>query len=960
MADDGKGKKRRGRPTKAAAVATSSRQRTLRDMFGGGSKASQPESSESQPIPDDVIELSDSEREVSAIQLSTPGEAEQSTAASASSSLPLPLRVEGTHASQTTNAAPAAPKKLFPMFEKRKTRSSDHESAFDVDVAPPSSIEPVLEDSSPEVITPRAESRSPSVQIQDRPKSSHAGSSRDAPIVIEPSSPELPTVELAPRPTKPVYSIFARPARAVPSASKSPTTISPPEPSLANQPLDLLATFPVVPARFRSRDKGKDTDEGAALGLRPLLGRWMNLDDNYAPPPQRQSVFSSRYDMPIHDHIDTIPASHHSIPSISRLLQLAKDETPSDFSLTEQWAERWRPRQAGQVLGNDNHALYLRDWLQALRLQGESLRPSDAAPLKKAQSKKKRKGKNKKPDVVRHVKKRRRDGLEDDFFAPDDFTESEDELQGFDTHSSDWDDIGFCQQMDAKLTGGLNSADASQASTLSQEEPAIDTYKPTRFGHSISNTILLSGPSGSGKTAAVYACAAELGWEVFEVYPGIGERSGAELNKLIGDVGKNHTVKVHQSPKKTNARASFFEKPAVQTKRRSNPRRVCDSEDELDLLREPRGLQAVEDEVVDVAGERSAEPALEPTAPTVNQSVILIEEADILYHTDTNFWPALINIIKHCRRPVVLACNDVSLIPRNDLPLQATLEFRKCPSHSAASYLQAVCLAEKRPVDRTDILDVLEKSVGDLRHALQQLQVGVGDSAAATGGEQTLEATPVPQLSPDSSPLTWTEGSSPRASPHGAGAAGEARVLRQVERQHELHSFVDAWLTRERSAIPHGFFEDDPRPGTDDPLGYAVLDEDVDTDHVPVSPYHTADVLLASELLQRVRAAGTSAALAVDDPDSERAAYLTRVGPLLKAFRAWTVPATDAALHLDYAPWLRYIVAVEKEQRAVLAQAEAPGGSQRRRTRNSQKTEQSWLSLNSEERGMLATSGFSM
>ena len=49
-----------------------------------------------------------------------------------------------------------------------------------------------------------------------------------------------------------------------------------------------------------------------------------------------------------------------------------------------------------------------------------------------------------------------------------------------------------------------------------------------------------------------------------------------------------------------------------------------------------------------------------------------------------------------------------------------------------------------------------------------------------------------------------------------------------------------------------------------------------------------------------------------------------------------------------------------KEQRALLAQAEAPGGSQRRRTRNSQKTEQSWLSLNSEERGILSTSRFSV
>lgn len=49
--------------------------------------------------------------------------------------------------------------------------------------------------------------------------------------------------------------------------------------------------------------------------------------------------------------------------------------------------------------------------------------------------------------------------------------------------------------------------------------------------------------------------------------------------------------------------------------------------------------------------------AAAPGEPTVNQSVILIEEVDILYQTDANFWPALINIIKECRRPVILTCN---------------------------------------------------------------------------------------------------------------------------------------------------------------------------------------------------------------------------------------------------------------------------------------------------------------
>ncbi|EKM59075.1 uncharacterized protein PHACADRAFT_249268 [Phanerochaete carnosa HHB-10118-sp] len=572
------------------------------------------------------------------------------------------------------------PKKLFPIFEKRKTRSSTQQKEQDDVVVSVAGLrlakETASEVSSPEVDADLARSRSSSVQIQEVQSGPLAtGSRRDAPIVIE-SSPEIKIVKLAPRPAKPVYSIFNHPARTVTIASRTVAPLPIPTPNKENQPDSVLMPLPTARARFPLRDKGKSREVEMSRRQEPLPG--LPPISKYICSPQPTDIMRSRQNIDIHDHINMIPLAHQCIPSVSRLLQVARDDIrPDTFPSNEQWAECWRPRQADQVIGNEQHALYLRDWLQALRLQGESLRPANAAPLRKNQNKHKRKNKNKKPDVVRHVKRRRRDGREDDFFAPDDFTDSEDELGGLDDRFSDWDDIGFCVEMDARLNGSACSAGTSRGSSAGaatpDDEPAAQSYKPTRFGRQISNTILLAGPSGSGKTAAVYACAEELGWEVFEVYPGIGERSGAELNKLIGDVGKNHTVKVHQSPKKTNTKAAFFQKQAVQTKRKSNPRRVCDSEDELDLLRDSQDSQEVENETVDVIESSSPQPALEPTEPTVNQSVILIEEADILYHTDTNFWPALVNIIRHCRRPVVLTCNGQCLFDVPSLSLRTSV-----------------------------------------------------------------------------------------------------------------------------------------------------------------------------------------------------------------------------------------------------------------------------------------------
>ena len=54
--------------------------------------------------------------------------------------------------------------------------------------------------------------------------------------------------------------------------------------------------------------------------------------------------------------------------------------------------------------------------------------------------------------------------------------------------------------------------------------------------------MVLVGPTGVGKSAAVYACASELGFEVFELYPGMGRRSGKDLAGAVGQLTRNHMV----------------------------------------------------------------------------------------------------------------------------------------------------------------------------------------------------------------------------------------------------------------------------------------------------------------------------------------------------------------------------------------------------------------------------------
>lgn len=54
-----------------------------------------------------------------------------------------------------------------------------------------------------------------------------------------------------------------------------------------------------------------------------------------------------------------------------------------------------------------------------------------------------------------------------------------------------------------------------------------------------------------------------MGWTVFEVYPGIGKRGAKDIEKLVGDVVKNHMVwkgsgRTLGSPAKGKGRGDFF------------------------------------------------------------------------------------------------------------------------------------------------------------------------------------------------------------------------------------------------------------------------------------------------------------------------------------------------------------------------------------------------------------------
>ncbi|CAO1636059.1 unnamed protein product [Jaminaea pallidilutea] len=362
-------------------------------------------------------------------------------------------------------------------------------------------------------------------------------------------------------------------------------------------------------------------------------------------------------------------------PTGSGLASTSKpmSSSQSSSSLSEQttsalWTEQWRPRRADEVIGNKDNACYLRDWLHELKVLGSSAQGSAGSnrrkrPIQTVISKADRKS----------AKRPRR------------YLYGE-EMEDFIVDSTD---------------EGIETAEASAAEDDVQNAEARSADGQLSFAKSgrLTNCIVLAGPAGSGKTAAIYACAEELNFEIFELFPGMGQRGRKELHQAVGELSRNHMVSGGGSgggafKRNVNGGTNAFN--AMMSSQAS----AVDGE--ASAMSPTPSSSA--------AGSASAQ------AGTARQSLILIEEADIIYEEDRGFWSGVVDLIASSRRPVVLTCNDLRYLPLSDIPVQEVLRWQLPMRESVEDRLSK--LAKSSVVDAA----VASNPRTDIRQALNQLQ----------------------------------------------------------------------------------------------------------------------------------------------------------------------------------------------------------------------------------------------
>ncbi|KAG9191263.1 hypothetical protein G6011_09351 [Alternaria panax] len=387
-------------------------------------------------------------------------------------------------------------------------------------------------------------------------------------------------------------------------------------------------------------------------------------------------------------------ARQTSHPAVRDLFQgIESTLTPFDEGRCESqpWTLKYCPKYASHVLQTGTEAVVFKDWLQSLTVMAVSGASKITTTL----------------DEKQPPRKKRKKAL-DDFIVPDD----------------EGDDDEDMVMLPAAEGAGLPSRSFRQPQWIRNN-----------------NVVLISGPHGCGKSATVHAVARELGFEVFEIHAGM-RRSGKDIQDKVGDMTANHLV--------NHKRSAASVQETVQAADDMDDNQVdTATEDDISSGRQATmasffqvkpGTGSVKPKIKAKVPEVKKDPtrSAQATLPVAHashtpqkQSLILIEEADILFEEDQQFWAQITKIASLSKRPIVITCNDERQVPMQDLPIAAILRLQPAPVELATDYLLVLAGREGHILERQTVKELYESKGYDLRASIMELdfwcQMSVGD-----------------------------------------------------------------------------------------------------------------------------------------------------------------------------------------------------------------------------------------
>ena len=387
-------------------------------------------------------------------------------------------------------------------------------------------------------------------------------------------------------------------------------------------------------------------------------------------------------------HLSSQRNVHPALESLSEAIPNATSAFDEDKGENFPWAQKYAPSNTAKVLQSDRAMCVLKKWLNSLTVQ--SVSGTHCQVTKPASKLKSKRGRTKKHDEL------------DDFLVDSD--EEIHDMNELDDHGDD----DIIPAGNRKLLKSIVQVSSENAK--------------------LSNAVLLSGPHGCGKTAAAYAVAKELGFKVFEINPS-DRRNGKDLQDRVGDMAENHLVKHHGNDtdeQTSSAELDHFEETLqrdLQSGRQGTMSSFFKPSSQTKPTTHKTTQPAKKMEAIEATAKKSTKEQ--------QQSLILLEEVDVLFKEDKDFWTAALKLMISSKRPFILTCNDEDLVPLQTMSLHAILRLSPPSIDLATDYMLLIAAKEGHLLKREAVESLYQLKGYDLRASIMELdhwcQIGIGD-----------------------------------------------------------------------------------------------------------------------------------------------------------------------------------------------------------------------------------------
>ncbi|CAH2244361.1 jg25312 [Pararge aegeria aegeria] len=258
------------------------------------------------------------------------------------------------------------------------------------------------------------------------------------------------------------------------------------------------------------------------------------------------------------------------------------------------------------------------------------------------------------------------------------------------------------------------------------------------------NVLILTGRTGSGKTSSVYAVASELAIKVIEVNAS-SKRTGKIMLQDLQEATQSHKVNRAKSGS-DNSQKLQEEITSINIKKRGRPKKVINGK------AKPSSLKTNESQQQVLASQENVRTGM---------SLILIDDADIVFEQDDGFCSAIAQLIHSSKRPVILVTSSLRC-PHLQRFLQygKVLHMRPVISRMLGTWLDVMCLVDLGICCRGLGAKVLDFYKGDIRKTINCLQFYMNSNKRLNQGDEVTLSQFKHNIDDEDSSMSWLDSES--------------------------------------------------------------------------------------------------------------------------------------------------------------------------------------------------------